>query len=102
MPVLLIFSTEAKECLIDAISDEDSHVRKTAVIALGKISESSAFEPLMKMLLKEKYNDVIDEFVHALMNINSTVFLSRIGEFNDNVKQTAARYQSGLNSGVTC
>jgi HEAT repeat protein len=95
-------SREAKECLIDAISDEDSHVRKTAVIALGKISESRAFEPLMKMLLKEQYNDIIDEFVDALININSTLFLSRIGEFNDNVKQVAARHESGLNSGVTC
>jgi HEAT repeat protein len=97
-----IDSTEVKECLIDAISDEDSHVRKTAVIALGKISEAIAFEPLMKMLLKEKYNDIIDEFVHALMNINSTLFLSRITEFNDYVQQIAARYELRLNSGVSC
>ncbi len=95
-------STEAKESLIDAISDEDSHVRKTAVIALGKICETSAFEPMMKMLLKEEYNDIIDEFIHALMSINSTLFLSRIHEFNDTIQQITARYTSGLNSGITC
>ncbi len=97
-----IDSSEAKECLIDAISDEDSHVRKNAVIALGKISEADAFEPLMKMLHKEQYNDVIDEFINSLMNINSTLFFSRASEFNENIQQSASRYTSGFNSEVTC
>ncbi len=97
-----IDSTKAKECLIDAISDEDSHVRKIAVIALGKIGETSAFEPLIQMLHKEQYNDVIDEFIHALININPTLFLSRINDFNENIQEIAARYSSGFNSEVTC
>ncbi len=97
-----IESNEAKKCLIEAISDNDSHVRKTAVAALGKIGEMTAFEPLINMLRNEQYNDVIDEFINALMNINSTLFLSRIGEFNENIRKIAARYSSELNSEIIC
>jgi len=97
-----IESDEAKECLIDAISDDDSHVRKTAVAALGKIGEMAAFEPLIKMLRNEQYNDVIDEFINALMKINSDLFLSRIGEFNENIRKIAAGYSPELNSEITC
>lgn len=97
-----IESDEAKECLMEAIADDDSHVRKTAVAALGKIGEMTAFEPLMKMLRNEEYNDVIDEFINALMNINSTLFLSHVSELNENIQKIAARYSSELNSGITC
>lgn len=97
-----IESDEAREYLIDAISDKDSHVRKSAVIALGKICEIAAFEPLMKMLYKEQYNDVIDEFVNSLLNIDSASFLSRINEFSNNIQSIASKHTSGLNSGVSC
>ncbi len=97
-----IDSGEAKESLIEAIADTDSHVRKTAVTALGKIGEISAFEPLIKMLKNENYNDVIDEFINALLNINAALFISRINEFNDHVRGRAIRYTSDLNPGVTC
>jgi len=93
---------EARECLMEAISDGDSHVRKTAVTALGKIGQMSAFEPLMKILRNEQYNDVIDEFINALMNINSALFLSRIGEFNENIRKIASGYSPKLNSEITC
>jgi HEAT repeat protein len=97
-----INSDEAKERLMEAITDNDSHVRKTAVAALGKIGEMTAFEPLMKMLQKEKYNDVIDEFIIALININSTLFISRINELNDTVRKVVIRYSPELNSGIIC
>lgn len=93
---------EARECLIEAVSDYDSHVRKSAVSALGKIGEMSAFEPLMKMLRSEKYNDIIEEFVHSLLNINSTLFLSRLNEFNDAVRQTALRYAPACSPEAPC
>lgn len=97
-----IESDEAKECLIEAITDPDSHVRKTAVSALGKIGEMTAFEPLMKMLQNEKYNDVIDEFINALITINSNLFLSRINELNENIHEIAIKHTSELNLGITC
>lgn len=97
-----IESDDAKECLMEAISDDDSHVRKTAVAALGKIGEMTAFAPLMKMLENEQYSDVIDEFINALMNINSNLFLSRISELNEHIKSIAARYSSELNTEIKC
>lgn len=97
-----IESDEAKECLMEAISDSDSHVRKTAVAALGKIGLMTAFEPLMTMLRNEQYNDVIDEFIAALMNINARLFLARIGEFNENIRSIAARYSAELSLEIKC
>lgn len=97
-----IESEEGKECLIEAISDYDSHVRRSAIIALGKICEMSAFEPLLKMLHSETYEDVVDEFIKTLLNINATLFLSRISEFNKNVQETAVRYASVYNLGGVC
>jgi HEAT repeat protein len=97
-----IESEEAKETLIEAVSDEDSHVRKSAIIALGKIGDMSAFEPLIKMLRNETYSDVIDESVKALLNMNSTLFFSRTNEFNENIRETAARYSSAYNPEGKC
>ena len=97
-----IDSDEAKECLIEAITDHDSHVRKSAIMALGKTGEMAAFKPLMNVLKNEKYNDIIEEFIIALININSTLFLSRINELNAHIRKIAAQHTSDLNSEVTC
>ncbi|MBI5741933.1 MAG: HEAT repeat domain-containing protein [Nitrospirae bacterium] len=93
---------EAREHLIEAIRDHDSHVRKSSVIALGKLCEMSAFEPLMRLLHKEVYYDVIEEIIHALLHINTTLLLSRIGELDERIRETAARHASSFNSGVSC
>ena len=95
-------SDEGKECLMEAVSDNDSHVRKSAIIALGKIGEMSAFEPLMKLLNNETFDDVIDEFVRALLNINATLFFSRIDKLSQNIQDSAAKYASIYNSGASC
>jgi HEAT repeat protein len=97
-----IESEEAKECLIEAVGNEDSHVRKSAIIALGKIGEMSAFEPLMKLLQNEIYNDIIDEYIKSLLSMNSTLFFSRITGFNKNIQEIAARYTSSYNSESKC
>ncbi|MBI5056949.1 MAG: HEAT repeat domain-containing protein [Nitrospirae bacterium] len=97
-----IDSDEAKEYLIEAIDDHDSHVRKSAVIALGKIGDMSSFEPLLKLLHNEKYNDVIDEAVQAVININSTLFLSRINDFSTTIRQIAQRHSSSSNAEARC
>jgi HEAT repeat protein len=93
---------EATEYLIEAINDHDSHVRKSAVIALGKIGEMSAFEPLMKLLNREIYQDVINEFITALLNINAPLFLSRIDEFSEPVRMIASKHASTYGPEVSC
>ena len=95
-------SKEAAGCFIEAIGDHDSHVRKTAVSALGKIGDSTSFEPLVHMLKQEEYTDIIDEFVKALITIDATLFLSRINEFNSTVHEITARYISDLNLELPC
>jgi HEAT repeat protein len=97
-----INNKEAKHTLIQAINDDDSHVRKSAVTALGKIGEMAAFEPLVKMLKAEKYDDIIDECINSLTIISAPLFLSRINELNDNVQERALRYTSNMNPEATC
>lgn len=97
-----IDSNESKECLIEAISDHDSHVRKSAVSSIGKIGNMSAFEPLMTMLHNEQYSDVIDEFIIALMSINSKLFLKRVNEFNSIIQEHASRYKSSFDAEALC
>ncbi|RJQ45437.1 MAG: hypothetical protein C4538_08390 [Nitrospiraceae bacterium] len=97
-----IDSGKARDYLFEAIRDHDSHVRKSAVIALGKICEMSAFEPLMKLLNKEVYYDVIDEIIKSLLQINATLFLSRIGELNDQIRKVAARHAPLCNPESSC
>ncbi len=87
-----ISDENAKQSLIDAIDDDDSHVRRTAVAALGKIGEMAAFESLMKLLYTERYNDITEETVSALLNINPSLFFSHIDEFNDDIRKIAARF----------
>ena len=93
---------KARDCLIEAIRDHDSHVRKSAVTALGKIGDASSFDHLMNMLQLEKYNDVIDEFIIALLHIDSTLFLSRIDGLNDNIRKIASKYNADIDTGVSC
>ncbi len=97
-----IESDDAKECLIEAITDDDSHVRKSAVIALGKIGDESAFEPLLQKLQAEKYNDVIDEFIHSLININSGLLRARVAEFSEDLRNIALQHLSDSNAEASC
>jgi HEAT repeat protein len=95
-------SAETKGYLMEAISDSDSHVRKTAASALGHIRDLSAFEPLVKMLQEENYGDVIDEIIIALLRIDSELLLSRINEFHDSIRKKIEAYSSSSGTGVPC
>ena len=92
----------AREHLIDAINDNDSHVRKTAITALGMIGELRAFEPLIEFLQYEKYDDVRDEFITALLSIDSALFLSRIEKFDDHIREKVLRIAQNPGSGAAC
>lgn len=72
-----IMSDNCINTLIEATDDYDSHVRKSSVIALGKIGAKEAFEPIYQLLLKETYDDVIEEAINALLKIDKEEFLSR-------------------------
>ncbi len=95
---------EAKNRLIDATEDRDSDVRKAAVAALGKISDMTAFQPLLKLLHTEQYLDVIEEAVRSLLNINPSLFLSRLGEYNEHIRKVVKKSASNshLETQRTC
>ena len=62
----------------------------------------AAFEPIIRMLKEEKYDDIIDECINSLTIISAPLFLSRINELNDNVQERALRYTSNMNREATC
>lgn len=65
-----------KEVLIDSTDDYDSHVRKAAIIALGRIRAKEAFGPIMRLLEKEPYEDVREAAIKSLLSIDKDRFLS--------------------------
>lgn len=95
-------SDEVSNCLMEAINHMDSHVRKTAVTALGKIGAVAAFEPLIAILDKEDYSDIKDNIIVSLLKLNSTLFLSRVDEFSDDTRKCIEHYTADSGPGVTC
>ncbi len=82
--------------LLDAIDDEDGHVRKEAIIALGKIGDKTAFLPLMNCLLKEPYKDVVEEIIKTLLILDAESVYKYLNEFPDSIKEIVARYSDDI------
>ncbi len=83
---------ESTSALIDAVDDYDSHVRKAAVSALGKIADPRAFEPVLMMVQVEKYQDVLEEAVRALVQIDRQAVAARLASFDERVRGIAEHY----------
>ncbi|MBA4374458.1 MAG: hypothetical protein C0402_16535 [Thermodesulfovibrio sp.] len=83
---------ESTTALIDAVDDYDSHVRKAAVTALGQISDPRSFEPVLQMVQVEKYQDVLEEAVKALVNIDRAAVAARMDVFDERVRGIVAPY----------
>ncbi len=82
--------------LLTSEKDSDAHVRKAAIEAIGNIRSKAAFKPLMKLLTTEKYYDVVEKIVEALIKIDADVFLSDISKYPDNVRETIAKTVSDV------
>ncbi len=82
--------------LLDAIDDEDGHVRKEAIIALGKIGDKTVFMPLMNCLLKEPYKDVVEEIIKTLLILDAESVYKYLKEFPDSIKEIVARYADDI------
>ena len=81
-----------ERALTGAIEDEDGHVRKEAVAALGRIGDKKSFQHVLRLLSVEKYRDVIEEAVKALLAIDPVGLCSHIEEFNEDTKEVMGRY----------
>jgi HEAT repeat protein len=79
-----------------SLKDVDAHVRRSAIEALGNIRARDAFKALMDLLEVEKYYDVIEKIVEALIKIDADVFLSEISRYRDNVREIIAKTVSDV------
>ncbi len=83
---------QSTEYLLEAsLKDVDAHVRRSAIEALGNIQAKDAFKSLMDLLEVEKYYDVIERIVNALIKIDAESFLSDIYKYHDNVREVIAK-----------
>lgn len=85
---------KATQAVTQAIEDYDSYIRKMSVSALGRIADKASFDPLLKTLQREVYNDVMEELVVTLLRIDAKALASHIAEFSNEVKEIIGRYAS--------
>lgn len=71
-------------------SDPDAHVRKVAIQALGNIGTNKAFEPLLSLIEFEKYFDVKEEIVRALLKIDEKSYMDNFFSYNNSIKEITA------------
>ncbi len=94
-------SEDSGQLFMDACEDEDSHVRKYSVSALGKIGDSAIIDNLLKLLEKEIYGDVKEEIVKAILAIDPQEVFSRLNDFDAPIKDIIARYASDIEILIT-
>ncbi|MBF0316571.1 MAG: HEAT repeat domain-containing protein [Nitrospirae bacterium] len=80
------------EALIEALKDDDCHMKLQVVYALRKIGNIRAYEPISELLGNERCDDVIEESVQALLYLGSEEFLKNIEGYPNNIKTYVARY----------
>lgn len=82
---------DAIKGLLDAShQDVDAHVRRTSIDALGNIKSKAAVKPLLELMKVEKYHDVLERIVKALLNIDPESFLADIDGYNSVIREIIA------------
>ncbi|MBZ0156353.1 MAG: HEAT repeat domain-containing protein [Alphaproteobacteria bacterium] len=71
--------------------DVDAHVRRSAIEALGNIQAKEAYTPLVDLLAVERYYDVVEKIVEALLKIDTGSLLADLSRYNSNVREVAAK-----------
>ncbi|MFO0752714.1 MAG: HEAT repeat domain-containing protein [Thermodesulfovibrionales bacterium] len=83
---------EAVGHLLDASQrDVDAHVRRSAIEALGNIRSIEAYKPLADLLSVEKYYDIVETIVEALLKIDAASFIADLPRYNSKVREVAAK-----------
>lgn len=80
------------QTLRESIEDRDGHVRRAAVAALGRIGDKASFGQILGYLGAERYRDVLEEMVKALLAIDANTLFSNLRELSAEVKETIGRY----------
>ncbi|MBF0537979.1 MAG: HEAT repeat domain-containing protein [Nitrospirae bacterium] len=84
------------DALIDALRDDDCHMKLQVVYALRKIGNLKAYEPIAELLRNERCDDVIEESVQALLHLGSEDFLKDINGYPNNIKTYVAKYSKDI------
>lgn len=87
---------DSGQLFMDACEDEDSHVRKYAVSAIGKIGDKSVIATLSRLLNKEVYGDVKEEIVKAILTIDPQEAFRRLKDFDAPIRDIIARYSTDV------
>jgi HEAT repeat protein len=87
-----IGDSDAIEYLLETSrSDIDAHVRRAAIEALGNIRAKESFVALMNLLDNERYYDIVEKIVEALIKIDSVTFLSGVLRYKEPVREVIAK-----------
>jgi HEAT repeat protein len=86
---------DALAALRACTDDRDGHVRSAAISELGLIGDRASFDPLLKRLGDERYPDVREETVRALLRIDPQRLSSMTAELAPDVRELVARYTGG-------
>jgi HEAT repeat protein len=84
-------SDSVEELMEASEKDADAHVRKSAIEALGLIGSKEAYTVLKRLLIVEKYNDIIEKVVESLIMIDPDSFFSDMSGYGSNIRQSIAR-----------
>jgi HEAT repeat protein len=82
----------ATQQLRDAIDDRDGHVRRAAVMALGRLRDANAFGSLFEHLGCERYRDVYEETVKALLAIDECELCRHLAEMGPVAREVIGRF----------
>jgi HEAT repeat protein len=85
---------EAVHVLRDSIEDRDGHIRRAAATALGKLKDQLAFVALLEHLPIERYSDVFEATVKALLMIDEERFCQHLDQLAPVAREIVGRFGS--------
>jgi len=74
------------------VEDRDGHVRNAAISALGRIGDKTSFVPLLRHLDLEKYDDVLEVTVKALLLIEPAKLFALTPSLPPVIRKMIAQY----------
>ncbi len=91
-----ICGENSEEMFLGALDDDDGHVRKSAVCALGRIGDEAILDDLLKLLEYEPYQDVREEIVKAVLAIDPQRALHHLDGFDLAIKEMLGKFSEDL------
>ena len=92
----LIGTDEARKSLIGLIADPESNVRKMAITCLGLVPHPDSFEPLLRQLDEEPYNDVIEEIINGHLKKDPTSLYANLDGFESRIREAVGRFATDM------